>query len=205
MLISLSIKRSQARKAIPRKVLDNQYNTFGRTLRCPIEKTPSIGISLRYPLQCIVLVALMGLLVSCDDPVTQIIRKHQTKSGLDAALAQLPRSKEFEVIKSVTFEYVDSDLGFSPDHYLARGYTVLGSSFPEQEAVNAYFQMVQVNGWIPRSDQYEDSKVLRRGSNELMEITFDLPGDAIMNVSEYTKAQGRYSSVIFIRVDISAP
>ncbi len=148
---------------------------------------------------------MVCLIVACDDPISQFVKKSQTKSGLDAAMAQLPGAPLFEVVKSVTFEYVESEPGFGPDYYLARGYVIFGSSLPEQDALNTYFQKVQALGWVPRREQYTNSKVLRRASNELMEIYIGNPGVDINDTVDYALVRVRYKGVIFVRVDYMVP
>ena len=153
------------------------------------------------------LLVLAYLISGCDDPVTYWRNRLEAKSGLDTAMRQVPENSEFAIITTATFEFQRQFENSGPTIYLARGYVILGSSLSSQEALNKYFVMVQAIGWIPRSDQYETSKVLKRGQNELMEIYGDRGrlGADLEGVVDYQKLKQMNRTLIFVLIDYVIP
>lgn len=149
--------------------------------------------------------ALVCLLVSCDDPITQFLKQNEAKSGLDALLTQLPKVDNFETIKVEYFEFSDSAYGKTC--YYARAYVFLGTSLPLPKALDTYEERLESLGWMLDSrpyEQYETARVLFHGDHDLLVVESGRPG-SVMDAEELAALRVRYPSVIFVSLDYMMP
>lgn len=160
---------------------------------------------MKYALQFIALSMLVSQLVSCDDPLTHLQRQREARAGLDAALAALPKTPEFDTVKVVYSEFYDDEHGNGPVCYYARGYVILGSNLADSEALANYATRLQVLGWSAEGIQYQTQKVLIQGKNARILIYSGDPGVDIRDAMDYTKLRNTYRGVIFVMLTYMIP
>lgn len=146
---------------------------------------------------------LSCVLVACGQP-TGWIMQERARAGLDAALAELPQSSEFQIYRVVYSKVLDIE-GRGSECYYGRGYAVIGSSLLEREAIISYFQMVQSSGWISEGEQYNVSKLLKRGLNERMELYVGDPDVDIKDAVKSVQLRNGHQSLVYVRVDYMLP
>ncbi len=149
-------------------------------------------------LRAVLAIAAVSFVFSCTASKLDNVR-----AGVEASVAQLPRLKEFDTIKVVYQNFSFSAGGLTC--YYGRAYVILGSSLSEKEALDAYFEALQLSGWVPRDAQYNTSRVLTRGAYELVEIRSGPPGVDIAKAVDYAQLRSVYESIIFVRVDLMLP
>jgi hypothetical protein len=141
---------------------------------------------------------LLALAVSCAQP-----QRREARAGLDAAVAQLPEPAGFDVIKVVYREFRSTE--YERKCFYATAYVIIGSSLPELEALDVYAEDLQPLGWAPRDEQYNTTRVLRRGTYERIVIELGEPGVDIRDAVDYVQLRATSPTVIFVRLDFMLP
>ena len=138
-------------------------------------------------------VVLLCSILSCTS-----LELRRARTGVDAAVAQLPVLKGFDVIKIENLE--DSMSAGGETCYYARAIVVVGSHLPEIEAINVYSEALQSTGHNPRDGRYPKSRMFYRGSNERVLVAVSEPYVGFKNRVDWAEWKATYPTIIFVSV-----
>jgi hypothetical protein len=140
------------------------------------------------------LVILLCFLASCDYHQKQ----REVRTGLDASVNRLPELVGFETI---TISYGQSSM--KTCHY-AEAVIMLGTAFPEEDALETYVDELQSSGWMLSARQHEREKVLTRDAQERIVVS-GFPSWKDKADEDYIQAKSIYPTVIFVSLWFYVP
>jgi len=145
------------------------------------------------------LVAILLFTVSCTQQSLQ-----QSKTGLDAAIEQMPRPKDFELV--ATRSWTTSMTAGGQTCYYAEAYAVFGTSLPEKEALVTYVEELKALGWASEDTiQYAREQSLVRGTHEWAGVSYGGYGTWSVQDSAYAQALNTYPTVVLVRLRYILP
>jgi hypothetical protein len=134
----------------------------------------------------------------CCTPVNWDTRE-AVQQGLEVTVAQLPSSKDFEIVAN------GSGTSYDRECYYAQAGIAIGTSLPEEDALEQYVDELEQQGWIVTRDDLEYTRVLTRGDYERLSVTFKGPGFVMEMNEDYQRARENYPTFLFIVVDYILP
>lgn len=141
---------------------------------------------------------LLCLLVSCTAE-----EQRKARAGLDASVAQLPELGDFDTIEVIYYE--TSLSGPRTTCYYATAYLIIGTSLPEEKALDVYVEELKSLSWTPREKQYDTTRILMHGTYELVVIRSGEPGVDVKDAVDYAQLRAKYPTIIFVRLDFMLP
>jgi hypothetical protein len=148
--------------------------------------------------------AFLGItVVLCLTASCTLGEQRKARAGLDASVAQLPKLREFDTIKVIYYE--SSLSGPRTTCYYATAYTIIGTSLPELKALDVYVEELKSLGWRPREKQYDTTRILMRGTYELVVVRSGEPGVDVKDAVDYAQLRAVYPTIIFVRLDFMLP
>jgi len=149
-------------------------------------------------LRVVLAIAALFITSSCVS-----LKMEEARAGVEASVAQLPVLSEFDTVKVVYQTFCYSAYGLTC--YYGRAYIIMGSSLPEDEALDMYAGALMLSGWMPSGIQYDTARELERGEHELVVIRSGQPSVDIAGAVDYLQLRSAYESVIFVELDFMLP
>ncbi len=148
------------------------------------------------------LVLAISILLCSMSSCTQE-KLQEAKDGLNMSVAQLPNLSDFDVVTIMSGE--SSATASGETCYYAQAYVVLGTSLPEEKALEVYVDALESLGWIIERSDLERTRVLSRGMYERITVSHGSPGWAVESNEDYKQAKNIYPTVILVVVDFMLP
>jgi hypothetical protein len=151
-----------------------------------------------------VLLCMLGVLV-CKVRLEDQRRYDQQKLAeartvVDRAVAELPKLKDFEIVKELNYDVFDLEHG-PGSCYLARAYFVVGTQLPLPVALEVNAKQLETLGWVPSGTKYTTSIYMERGSKEGEQVFSGNPGDELAAAVDYVQIRKVYPNIMFLRLD----
>ena len=147
------------------------------------------------------------LLEGCYQTNTQEYEEtlKQAQVGLEPAVAQVNQFPDLKVLAVKYYRHYDW-ITSPPSCYYARAYLLLGTTIQSPDSVQVFAEHLQSLGWTFRDfGQYEDAKLLLRGTNEVAAVEAYGPGPELEDAADYDELRKTYSSLVFLRFDYILP
>jgi len=125
-------------------------------------------------------------------------RLKQAQKGLAATIAGLPEGSKFSIAASISGKDYDTD--YEVTCYWSSASIAVGTHLPKEEALVAYIQELQRQGWTIWRDRHETEKSLIRGEYEEITVSSDPLGWQLKENEDYKSAQEAYPT--FLRVSV---
>jgi hypothetical protein len=157
---------------------------------------------MRRKIELIAIVLGVSLAVS-SSVFTNAAKQQAARSGVQTAVAQLPRPKDYQWIKEV-YNDIPNPIRNGQCYY-SRAYVILGTALPVTLALDTYIGYLQSFGWILSKEEYTTPKVLYHGVNELAVVDSSDPGPDVAGKIDYAQLQRQYPTVLYVRIDYALP
>jgi hypothetical protein len=149
-------------------------------------------------------ILLLGMVLLCSlTALPDMVRKRRVSRGRDAAIAQLPDLAAFDLILIVREAYTYTAYGDTCAY--GDGWIVMGTHLTAQDALNAYAEALQRSGWVLERDSYSTSRLLIRGSSEMISLDTGEPPWAVQNHEDYLQAREQYPVILFLGLTFYSP
>lgn len=129
----------------------------------------------------------------------------QARTGLDAAVAQLPEPDGFSIVTVIVEEF-DRTWNRQRCCY-GQALMAVGTDVPSEEALELYTEALKDQGWVVQPDYgtLKWTKVLCRGEYETVDVRTGAAGLITASDERYKREKDNYASFVYLTLTYSLP
>jgi hypothetical protein len=127
----------------------------------------------------------------------------QVREGLNETISELPQSEDFKIITTLSGEFYDSSGGVTC--HWAGANVAVGTPLAAGNALEAYIEELQAQGWVLERNDMRGTNLLVRGKHEVLWVAMGPPSLTMELEDSYQMAQSRYSTFLHPTVQYYLP